>query len=205
HHRQKPALQSRRRVNATDVGEMLANNDVVVSHQTRQRADRQYDREGRVSGSQKCGAKDVSLAGAPVAVEQGGGSLQIDVSGPMDAYAIHARHWFDGWSCSGKQIRTRRHWSHSSLCGILRERPDGRQIEQRLPAKQAKPQQRANDAVALTETPSTKLQAPEKFQISNTKPQNTWGKTARSSVFELGAWCFFGVWNLELVAWLLKK
>src|SRR5439155_13962228 len=52
-----------------------------------------------------------------------------------DAYAIHARHWFSGWSRSGKQIRTRRDSTDSSLCGILRERPDGRQIEQRLPAK----------------------------------------------------------------------
>ena len=30
------------------------------------------------------------------------------------------------------------------------------------------------------------------------------GQTARGSVFELGAWCFFGVWNLELVAWALS-
>src|SRR5882672_7056799 len=118
---------------------MLANNDVVVSYQTGQRADRQDDREGRVSGCQKCGANDVSLAGAPVAVEQGGGPLPIDVSRPMDANAIHARHWFSGWRCSGKQIRTRPHSSHSSMRGILRERPDGRQIELRLPAKHLSP------------------------------------------------------------------
>src|SRR5881628_920149 len=44
----------------------------------------------------------------------------------------------------------------------------------------------------LNETPSSKLQAPEKFQISNTKLQNQMPRqTARRTVFELGAWCFF--------------
>src|SRR6185369_14172730 len=58
---------------------------------------------------------------------------------------------------------------------------------------------------SLTETPSTKLQAPEKFQVSNTKHQKQMpGPTARRWFFELGAWCFFGVWNLELVAWALS-
>src|SRR2546427_10896530 len=53
----------------------------------------------------------------------------------------------------------------------------------------------------LSETPSTKPQAPEKFQISNAKPQKQMpGQTARRSVFELGAWCFFGAWSLELGA-----
>src|SRR2546427_12563177 len=53
----------------------------------------------------------------------------------------------------------------------------------------------------LSETPSTKPQAPEKFQISNTKPQKQMpGQTARRSVFELGTWCFFGAWSLEFGA-----
>jgi len=57
----------------------------------------------------------------------------------------------------------------------------------------------------LSETPSTKPQAPEKFQISNTKPQNQMpGQTARSSVFELGASLELGAWNLELFAWALN-
>src|SRR6266516_4662594 len=38
-----------------------------------------------------------------------------------------------------------------------------------------KPQQRASDGVALGETPSTKPQAPEKFQISNTQPKTDAG------------------------------
>jgi len=43
---------------------------------------------------------------------------------------------------------------------------------------------------SLSETPSTKPQAPEKLQISNTKPQyQLTGQTARRSVFELGASC----------------
>ena len=61
----------------------------------------------------------------------------------------------------------------------------------------------------LSETPSTKPQAPEKFQISN--PENSCRGQRRSRpVFELGAWFFFGAWNLELGAcclgsWLLKN
>jgi hypothetical protein len=69
-------------------------------------------------------------------------------------------------------------------------------------AKHGKPQQRANDGLALSETPSTKPQAPEKCQISNTKRQNTWGAKRRAVLFlsfELGASLELGVWNLELV------
>src|SRR6266516_3221586 len=56
----------------------------------------------------------------------------------------------------------------------------------------------------LSETPSPKPQAPEKFQFSSPKPAKPMpGKTARSSVFELGAWCFFGAWSLEFGAFCL--
>jgi hypothetical protein len=56
----------------------------------------------------------------------------------------------------------------------------------------------------LSETPSTKPQAPEKFQISNTKPQKTDAEAnGGKSVFELGAWCFFGAWSLEFGAFCL--
>src|SRR2546421_12694618 len=49
----------------------------------------------------------------------------------------------------------------------------------------------------LSETPSTKPQSPEKFHISNTKPQNQMPRQTRCrSVFELGAWCFFVAWRL---------
>src|SRR5206468_1644727 len=51
---------------------------------------------------------------------------------------------------------------------------------------------------------NTKHQAPEKFQISNTKLQKQMPRqTARRTVFELGAWCFFGAWrfgNWKLLA-----
>jgi len=49
----------------------------------------------------------------------------------------------------------------------------------------------------LSETPSAKPQAQEKFQISTTKPRKQMpAQAACRSVFELGAWCFFGAWNL---------
>jgi hypothetical protein len=59
----------------------------------------------------------------------------------------------------------------------------------------------------LSETPSTKLQAPEKFQNSNTKPQNKCRGQRRAGRFlslELRASLELGVWNLELVAWALS-
>src|SRR6266700_2739721 len=74
----------------------------------------------------------------------------------------------------------------------------------------------------LSETPSTKLQAPEKSRNRNTKhqapntkeiPSSKLQTTARASSVELGAsldfgawclvfgtWCFFGAWNLEFGA-----
>src|SRR2546425_10316908 len=56
----------------------------------------------------------------------------------------------------------------------------------------------------LSETPSTKTQAPEKFQLSNPKPPKRMpGQTARRPVFELGAWCFLGAWSLVL-PWCLE-
>jgi len=51
---------------------------------------------------------------------------------------------------------------------------------------------------APSEAPSTKAQAPEKFQISITKPRKQIpAQAACRSVFELGASCFFGAWSLE--------
>jgi len=58
----------------------------------------------------------------------------------------------------------------------------------------------------LSETPSTKLQALEKFQISNTKRQNRCRAKRRAGrllSFELGGSLELGVWNWELVAWAL--
>src|SRR5437899_11843756 len=55
----------------------------------------------------------------------------------------------------------------------------------------------------LSETPSPKPQAPEKFQISNTKGRNQMpGQTARRSVFDLGIWCFFEAWSLGIWSFL---
>src|SRR5439155_9134644 len=61
---------------------------------------------------------------------------------------------------------------------------------------------------SLSETPSTstKPQAPEKFQISNTNPpKQTRGKRSagRFLSLELGASLELGTWTLELVAWAL--
>src|SRR5437879_2494075 len=59
----------------------------------------------------------------------------------------------------------------------------------------------------LSETPRTKPQAPEKFQISSPNlPKQMPGQTARRSIWslELGASLEFGAWNLELFAWALS-
>src|SRR6266581_6778721 len=59
----------------------------------------------------------------------------------------------------------------------------------------------------LSETPSSKPQAPEKFPISSPKPQKTdAGANGALVGFELGlgASLELGVWNLELFAWALS-
>src|SRR6266581_390417 len=59
----------------------------------------------------------------------------------------------------------------------------------------------------LRKTPSTKPQAPEKFQISNTKPQiRCRGKrrAGRFLSFELGASLELGDWELGAFCWALR-
>src|SRR5438876_7767323 len=57
-----------------------------------------------------------------------------------------------------------------------------------------------------SETPSTKPQAPEKFQISSSKPQKRMpGQTTRRSVSDHGAWCFVGACSLEFGAFCLRS
>src|SRR6266487_5433004 len=52
---------------------------------------------------------------------------------------------------------------------------------------------------AKHQAPNPKLQRSSTSE--NTKPQKSMpGQTARRSVFELGAWCFFGAWSLEFGA-----
>src|SRR5439155_6487009 len=52
-----------------------------------------------------------------------------------------------------------------------------------------------------TKHPNPKLQRSPKSQAPNPKIRCR-GK--RRQVFQLGAWCFFGVWSLELDAWALS-
>jgi hypothetical protein len=62
----------------------------------------------------------------------------------------------------------------------------------------------ATDHPRRGETPSTKAQAPKKFQFSKHLAQKKMSEqTARMSVFELGAWCFLGVFSLEFGAFCL--
>jgi hypothetical protein len=59
---------------------------------------------------------------------------------------------------------------------------------------------------ALRETPSTNLQTPENFQISNTKPKGRcWGRrgAGRFLSLKLGASLELGLWDSELVPWAL--
>src|SRR5438132_12011816 len=55
---------------------------------------------------------------------------------------------------------------------------------------------------AKHQAPMPKLQRSSKSQVPNSKKINS-GQTTRRSVFELGAWCFFGAWSLELGAFCL--
>src|SRR4029077_16672243 len=63
---------------------MTADNDVIDSDQTGERADRENDRQGRESCGQKRQTNDVGFARTPVAIEQRGGPFPIHVARTMD-------------------------------------------------------------------------------------------------------------------------
>src|SRR5437879_381914 len=75
----------------------------------------------------------------------------------------------------------------SSLTPRLGEKPLAANVIVLMP-QTTKPQQRADDGLPLSETPRTKPQAPEKFQISNTNPKR---------IGQIGAQFCFGAWSLE--------
>ncbi len=77
---EEPALLPRRGVDAAAIGKMGADDDVVVGHHRGQHADRENDRQRRKAGGDESEADDIGLARAPVAVEQGGGALPIDIA-----------------------------------------------------------------------------------------------------------------------------
>ena len=82
---QETALLPRGGIDAAAIGEMRADDDVVVGDDRGQHADRQDDRQRRKAGRDEGEADDVGLARAPIAVEQRGGALPIDVARTMDA------------------------------------------------------------------------------------------------------------------------
>jgi len=68
---------------------MLADDDVIISDQARQNADRDDNRQGRIPGGQKSRPDDISLAGAPVSIEQGRCASPTDISRAVAASGIY--------------------------------------------------------------------------------------------------------------------
>ena len=83
HHRQQSALRSRRRVNSAAIWKMPADDRIIDSHQTSERADRQDDWQRRKPGGDKRQPDDIRLARAPIAVEERRRPLPIHVAWTM--------------------------------------------------------------------------------------------------------------------------
>src|SRR6266404_2818286 len=82
-HCEDTALLPSRGINTTPIGEMLADDYVIVADQPRQEANGQNDRKGSETGSQKRKPNDIRLARAPVAVEQSRRACPADIAGSM--------------------------------------------------------------------------------------------------------------------------
>ena len=82
---EKAALLARRGIDTAAIRKMRADDDVVVGDDGGQDADRENDGERREAGGDEGEADNVGLARAPVAVEQGGGALPVDVARTVNA------------------------------------------------------------------------------------------------------------------------
>src|SRR6266480_131485 len=64
---------------------MPADNRVIDADQSSKGANSQYDWQRRKPGSHKRQTNDVRFAGAPIAVEQGGGAFPVQIARPVHA------------------------------------------------------------------------------------------------------------------------
>ena len=77
---------------------MTANDRVIDSDQTGERANSKNDRQRRKSGRHKGQTDNVRFAGAPIAIEQCGRAFPIQIARPMHARSrvennIGHRYW----------------------------------------------------------------------------------------------------------------
>src|SRR5438045_232575 len=89
---------------------MAADDNIIDSYQTGQRADRENDRQRRKTGGQEGQTDDVGLACSPVAVKQCCGTLPIDVPRAMNRAAL------------GNNQISHLAWDDSSSAGISDKR-----------------------------------------------------------------------------------
>src|SRR4029077_15489112 len=78
-------LLARGGVNTATIREMTADNNVIDAYQPGERTNGKDDRQRRKSGGDKRQTNYVRLAGAPIAVEQGGRAFPIQIARPMHA------------------------------------------------------------------------------------------------------------------------
>src|SRR6185436_14055629 len=66
-----------------------ANDNVTITDDAGQCADRQNDRQRRVTGYEKSQPDDIRFARAPVAIEQSSGAPPVEITGTVNAGVAH--------------------------------------------------------------------------------------------------------------------
>src|SRR6266516_687501 len=82
-HSEDTALLPSRGINTTPIGEMLADDYVIIADQPGQETNRENDREGSEAGGHERKPNDIRLAGAPIPIEQSRGACPADIAGAM--------------------------------------------------------------------------------------------------------------------------
>ena len=96
---EEAALLARRGIHSTAIRKMRANNDVVVTDNGSENADRENNRERRETRRGKRQPENVRLARSPIAIEERSGALPIDVARAMhspcltQSYISHRIRW----------------------------------------------------------------------------------------------------------------
>ena len=84
--REESTMLSRRGINATAIGKMGADNNVVVPHHRGENANSENDWQGRKTCGDESETDHIRFARAPVAIEQRGGPFPIDIPWAMHAW-----------------------------------------------------------------------------------------------------------------------
>src|SRR5256885_9857027 len=92
---EKSALLARCRIDPAAIGKMGADDNVIETHDCREGAYGENDRERCETSRDKRQPEHIGLAGTPIAVKQRGGAPPINVARPMDARGNNFGHRYE--------------------------------------------------------------------------------------------------------------